>query len=90
MDTFITMTCTYYVGRPVKEEGDIDYVPSLFSYSKTKPTTTQYSRNTSLSEVDAKEDTTTPVTVVSKQQRARKSAVIVEADSNVQQTVEVS
>ena len=32
--------CANYVGKLVKDEGDIDYVPSLFSYSKTKAATT--------------------------------------------------
>ena len=32
--------CANYVGKPVKDEGDTDYVPSLFSYSKTKAATT--------------------------------------------------
>ena len=73
--------CANYVGKPVKDKGDIDYVPSLFSYSKTKAATTQskirhYQRL-------MRRRTLAPV---SKHQHAP----VVEADSNVQQTVEVS
>ena len=83
----IKTLCIYWLGAPVDDEEDIDYVPSLFSYTKTKPATIQskvrrYQRLVQRRKLAA---------VANKQKRINnKSTVIVEADSNVQQTVEVS
>ena len=81
--------CEYsllHLGKPAKMEGDVDYVPSIFCYTKIDSSTTQSKIRRHQRLMHRRK-----LVHSSEQQRTFKHDFInVGADSNVQATVEVS
>ena len=75
-----------HLGKPVKMEGNVDYIPSIFCFAKIDSSTT-------LSKIRCHQRLMhrRKLAYTSEQQRTCKTGfIIVDSDSNVQATVEVT